>query len=139
MGLHRPMQPHCVILCISFKCPLKMSKGSRSFRLKKKVSYRGCRTGTCTKITALVEQARHKNNIDVTIGWVLLVLCMKCCNYETVLFFGAIPPLLGGGGVVCPDNMMAKTWSRSQIRSQCFGQKPKKLGPRAPARCHPRS
>ena len=52
-------------------------------------------------MTVPMEQARYKNNIDVSVGWVLPVLCMQCCSYQVVRFCGANPPPppMGGTGL----------------------------------------
>ena len=96
-GLQCPMQPHRLMLCLSLNCPLNMSKSSRSFGLENFFSYSAGGTGTCTEITVPVERAHYKKSMDVSVGWVLMVLCMQCCNYQVVRFCGAIPPPMGGG------------------------------------------
>ena len=61
-----------------------------------------------------VERACCKNNINVSFGWMLPVLCMQCCNHQVLRFCGAIPPLgviyappppVGGTGVTYGEGL----------------------------------
>ena len=49
-----------------------------------------------------VDGAHYKNNINVFVGFVLPVLCMQCCNYQMIKWYGFVvqPPPPNGGDLL---------------------------------------
>ena len=74
------------------KYPPNMSKSSRSFGFARKSFIQCLCNGHVHRNNAACGAGTLQKCIDVSVGWVLLVLSMQCCSRQVVQFCGAIPP-----------------------------------------------
>ena len=115
--LQRPVQPHRPILSLSLKCPLNMSKSSRSSGLARK-----------SFIQCLCNGQAHRNNTAYGAGTTSMSLldgCRWCCacSAKVVKWYGiAVHPPLSSGDchyMTAPPRCKTAPSNRLWLTSTC--------------------